>query len=117
MGRVGVRWGIIQQRPSDRLYNSLEVLNHIIIPKANDAITTARQLAATQCIGISPFAMLPAVKLNSQLACRTGEIDHALADRMLAAKFPLGTFLPQCGPKTPLDIGGVSTKPTRNQRP
>ena len=48
-----------------------------------------RELNGSRGVGSLPVGMLCAVELNRQLPLRAGEIDHALADRVLTSKLPL----------------------------
>ncbi len=114
--RVRVRWGILQRQP-DRSQYAFDVFKHLAIPESDDAIAPLRQHGAAKCVRVLLSTVLASVKLDSELARWTGNIDNPLANRMLAAKFPLRTILPQNEPKTPLDIGGVATEPAREQSP
>jgi len=52
--------------------------------------------------------MLPAIEFDCELARRAGEIDHALADRVLPAEFPWQPVLAQGTPELLLDIGRIA---------
>jgi hypothetical protein len=114
--RVRVRWGTLQRQP-DRPQYAFDVFKHLAIPESDDAIAAIRQHGAAKCVRVLLSTVLTAVKLDSELARWTGNIDNPLDNRMLAAKFPLRKILPQSEPKTPLDIGGVAAKPAREQSP
>jgi len=108
-----VKWGRHNCQP-DCFQNAVDVFKDVVVPESNDTVTAIGQLSATQGIRALSFAMLTAIKLDSQLVYWTGKINYALADRMLAAKFPLWALIPQDAPKTPHNIGGIATKSTRN---
>jgi hypothetical protein len=73
----------------DRLQHAGKVLQELIIPEAQNAITAASDLRDSGKIGLFVHCVLAAIDLDRELVCWAGEIDDVTADRMLPAKrFP-----------------------------
>ena len=79
-GRVRGR----RQSRLDRRPNSLEVLQHIVVPKTNDAEILALEVSSPACVALG--RMLSAIYLNDQTFLRAKEIDDVAVDFDLLAE-------------------------------
>ncbi len=111
MGRreVGERWGTLQRLPHD-FQNSVEIIEHVVVPEADDAVAMFCQFCGPGGVGSLLDGMLPAIELDRECSRRAGEIDDVAADRMLAAEFPFRHSLAQCTPEHSLDVGAVASQ-------
>ena len=109
-----MRWGRILQCMTNRLKHAIEIVYHIPIPKTDNTIAISRQFSATESIGGDSLSMLSAIEFDHEVSRWTREIGNALADRVLAAKFPSPQTLFQCVPQEPLDFGPIASKLTRD---
>jgi hypothetical protein len=75
-----------------------------------------RQLNGTRIIRYLLKRMLAAVDLDHQLARGTGEIHHALPDRMLAPELPGAASRAQGMPQALLRVGGAAAQAAGNHR-
>lgn len=115
MGRRGrVRWGHFK-RLANGFQNTVEVIENLAVPRSDHAIAVAREFCAALLIRKHSISMLPTIKFDNELACRTREIGDAAADRMLAAKSPRHDSLAQGAPKNALNVSRVAPKLARNQ--
>src|SRR5579883_1406841 len=98
-GRRGEgRWAGVQ-RSADGFQDTLQIVQHLVVPETNDAVAALRELGAAAFIGFLAKRVLTAVQLDRQLSLGTGESGHAPTDRMLAAEFPSRQPLAQGEPQ------------------
>jgi hypothetical protein len=72
----------------DKLPNSLQILEHIIIPESQDSVATRFKPSRPLHIAGNRIALrvLSAVHLDDQLGFGAEEVDNVRTDRLLTAK-------------------------------
>ena len=109
-----MRWGRRFEGAGDRLQYAVEIVENIIVPKADDAVAVTRKLGTTSFISIRLRAMLTAIELDHELARRAGKIGDPLSDWMLSPKLPRYDAFAQGSPENPFDIGGLLAQAPRD---
>ena len=99
-----MRWGRIQLA-IDRIEHSDEILCHIIIPKADDAIAVGGEFRAALLVGCNLINVLATVQLDDESLFRTGKVRYAIGDRMLAAEFVVGQAVAKRAPQDAFGVG------------
>lgn len=100
--------GFLQRIP-DCLQDSIEILAHFIIPKAEDANADLGEKRFTRTIFVlTPgMRMTGAVELDGESSFRTIEIENVSIDRMLTPEFVAAqSSVAQLTPEDPLGRGG-----------
>jgi len=69
-----------------RLQNTFDVFEHLVVPDPDDAIAKRLQFGVTLSVGRT-VGMLTAIDLDDELALTTKEIHKEPADRFLADEF------------------------------
>ena len=87
-----MRWGVVENTADGREH-AVEVVEDVVVPEAKDTVTVSCELVSAAVIGIFIDRVLATVEFNDEFCLRTGEVDDAVADRVLAAKFPCGEAL------------------------
>jgi hypothetical protein len=70
----------------DEFEHTGQIINHVAIPEADDAIPTPGNRDRAGCVYLLLRCVLAAVEFDRELEARAGEIDDVAADRMLSAK-------------------------------
>jgi hypothetical protein len=70
----------------DEFEHTGQIIDHVAIPKPDDAIPAPGNRARAGCVYLLLRCVLAAVEFDRKLEARAGEIDDVTADRMLAAK-------------------------------
>ena len=104
-----MRWGVVE-RSGDALEHTIKIIEHLIIPEANNAIATSPKLHAATIVRFCTARMLAPIELNDELRLRAGKIDDALADGMLSPKLPRRKALAQRVPQDALDVGSSTAE-------
>jgi hypothetical protein len=73
-------------------------MHDVIVPEADYAIATTRDLKGAGCVFFLLVRVLAAVEFNRELETGAGEIDDIRSDRMLPPKAVLGRKLAQSQP-------------------
>jgi len=92
-----VRWGTLEL-VQNGLQHAFDVLEHIAVPEANDAIPMTREFRGAERIGFLPIRVLSAVELDHQLSRWAGEVCDSGRERMLPTELPSGAPLPKRAP-------------------
>jgi hypothetical protein len=74
----------------DYLHDSIVVLQHIVVPKAQHAIAVSFQTLRTHRIFLNSIAVLPAINFDHQARFKTYEIRNVALDGELTAEFEAG---------------------------
>src|SRR5262245_60769991 len=86
--RVGVRgFGYWQTRAQDRLEYAIRILDHLIVPEAQNKITHRFQGGGSGVVSFSTLVVLPAIDLDDELAFGAQEIDDVVVDGDLSFEF------------------------------
>jgi hypothetical protein len=94
-----------------RFQHTLEVLQNIAVPKAQNAIATRLKPSRARLIVSDPVVVLAAVDLDQQAMRQTGEIDDVWADRNLAPKTAAADLtVSQLPPELALGVRQVPSK-------
>ena len=67
--------------------HSLNVVQDVVVPKANDVIPAFFQRSRSLSVLFRPFAMLTAVNFNDQFSLKRDEIDNESDERDLSFEF------------------------------
>jgi hypothetical protein len=104
--------GYSVQRRLNHSPDAIDILEHIIVPKANEPEALAFQVGSST--GIAFRRMLAAVDLDDQTLLSAAKIDNVTADFDLTAKFQV-LVLPGAEriPQLALGVGGVLAKRSR----
>jgi hypothetical protein len=93
-----VRWGVVEDA-ADSHEHAIEVVEDFVVPKGKDTIAVSREFRRAAIVSILRERVLAAIEFGGELRLWTGEVDDALADRMLATKFPCGESVAQRVPE------------------
>lgn len=110
-----MRWGAVQFAMDSR-EDSRKVLQYIVIPEANDAITVCCKFGGAHSVEARSIGVLATIKLNHELAHRAGEVSNTFSKGVLPAEFHQRKILAQRTPEYPFDIGGIVAQLARDNR-
>ena len=87
---MGVR---VRQEPSKPIEAALFILQHLVVPETEDAITFGFDGQCTRMIPLD--RVLPAIDFNHDPKSMAGEIGNVVAQRNLPTKARFGELLPE----------------------
>src|SRR5690348_6100411 len=91
----------------DQLEHTRSVLDHVIVPEAQNTIAFAPEVGVAPAVGLL-IRVLTAVCFNNQRPLETGEIDNVRRDDVLALELERGhSTVAEHGPQPPLGWRGV----------
>src|SRR5690242_18905254 len=114
--RVGVRGqgSMLVQCTEDRLYDTVSISQHIVVPESQYGVPGRFQDFAASFVFSSSFGMLAAIQFHDQSRVRTNEVDPVLMHRRLPSKLPSSkTPIAQAKPEHTLGIGLIPPQPSR----
>jgi hypothetical protein len=97
------------QRFQNKFSDALAILQHVVVPEAQDAPTFLRQERIAAFV-LARLCMLSAIRFNDKTCFRTGEIDDKRRDDELPSESQAELFAAKYLPKRPLGISHVATK-------
>jgi hypothetical protein len=83
---VGGLFFLLAQSPDDARQYTFRVLEHLVVPKANDREAFCFEPTGAKFVGLGLLSMLPSVELDHQAAFEADEIDDKPAQERLAAE-------------------------------
>jgi hypothetical protein len=86
------------QLPANRFQDAPNIFHYIPIPKPDHAVASLGDFPAAALVCAGPKRVLPAIELNDQLCCRTGEIHHLSPNWVLTTKSIRESELAQLSP-------------------
>jgi hypothetical protein len=76
------------------LENTINVLQHVVVPEAQHAVAVCFHGSLALCIRSRSCSVLPAVNLHDDAMCMAGEIRKIAIDANLAAEMSAGSREP-----------------------
>lgn len=94
----------------DRLQNTFEVLEDVVVPEPDDAKSVRFEPCSSLGVGFGALSMLSAVDFDDEALAQGTEIDDVTTEGMLAAKPYASDLAPSNGPpEATLGVGKVSS--------
>jgi hypothetical protein len=95
---------------SDGFERPVEIMQYVVVPKADDAVAAAREFGCAGGVFLPLLRMLSAIDFDRELAARTSEIHDIRTDRMLSPEAVFPQLLPQSPPQPIFGIRGVAAQ-------
>lgn len=93
------------------LQDSEAVLEDVVVPEAQDAVTPGEEEGVSFFVVVLPFGVLAAVELDQDFSGQAGEIDDIGADGVLAAEaVAVKLVVAQVVPEKPFGVGSVAAE-------
>jgi hypothetical protein len=114
----GQGWGVgfaFAQRRQDNFQHALDVLQHIVVPEAKDAIAMRTKVSGSLRItdNVIRLIMLPAIDLDDQASLMAGEVCKVRTDSGLPPEMgSLNWQAPQMPPKFAFRFDHVAAQST-----
>jgi hypothetical protein len=86
------------------LPNALQILQNVIVPKAQDSVAARLQPFRSSAVAYlsAKFGVLPSVDFDHELGAWTEEVDNIRTNRLLPAERDAELVFPENIPKSPL---------------
>jgi hypothetical protein len=84
--RWGDKGGFLIHRLKDRSHYSIDIIHHVIIPEAQDAVTQNLEVRCAVGVIVLLFEVLTPVQLNDEHLARAAEVGNVLSDGVLTAE-------------------------------